>query len=251
MTGNSPEVRVVASADAAVPILLDEIRRVVGTPAPLIGLANGVTYGKVWGIFAAELDTRAMSSDFVLTHPDEYLGFGPEDHGGTVHELVTLCPQIGGLVRDGRFFCVPSDGGAESIAAHERRIVRCGGFALQFLGLGRNGHLASNEPGTPFDSHVHVATIAECTRADLAARFAAATVPRQAVTIGIGTMLGARRLVLCAFGTAKVPAVGAMMHGAVDPACPASALRRHGNALIVLDREAAVGLDEKAAPKGA
>jgi glucosamine-6-phosphate deaminase len=129
-----------------------------------------------------------------------------------------------------------------AIAAHAERLQLAGGVALQFVGIGRNAHLAFNEPGTPFDVGFHTATLSAATRDDARARFAPDEPPRRAVTSGLATILAARRIVLCAFGAAKAPAVQSMLHGEVSPACPASVLRRHGNVLVVLDRAAAAGL---------
>jgi len=126
--------------------------------------------------------------------------------------------------------------------AHEQRLQRAGGVRLQFLGIGRNGHVAFNEPGTPFELDFHLTTLAATTRDDARARFAPDEPPRQAVTSGLATIAASQRLVLCAFGKAKADAVRAMLKGEVCPACPATALRAHRNLLVLLDREAAGGL---------
>jgi len=158
-----------------------------------------------------------------------------------VHELTTACPALQGMLARGTFFPVPHDGDPASVRAHEERLARAGGVGVQFLGIGRNGHLAFNEPGTPFDRGFHVTALAASTRDDARARFAPTEPPTHAVTSGLATILAAKRLVLCAFGAAKAPAVAAMRHGPIDPSCPASLLRRHPNALVLLDRAAASG----------
>jgi glucosamine-6-phosphate deaminase len=110
---------------------------------------------------------------------------------------------------------------------------------LQLLGIGRNGHLAFNEPGHAVRQRLprHHAG-----GDDARGRAGPLRCPRaaeQAVTSGLATILAARRLVLCAFGKAKAAAVRAMLHGPLDVACPASLLRRHGNVSVLLDAEAA------------
>ena len=129
--------------------------------------------------------------------------------------------------------------------AHAAKIARAGGVTLQFLGIGRNGHLAFNEPGTPFDRGMHVAALTETTRDDARARFLTGEPPTHAVTSGLATILDSRRIVLCAFGRAKADALRAMLHGEVGVACPASALRGHSRALVLIDREAQGGIDPR------
>jgi glucosamine-6-phosphate deaminase len=237
-----PEVRILPDAAEAVPILLDEVRALLaGAGSALLGLATGGTFRPFLRAFAAALAAGQLMGQerLLVTHLDEYLGFPPERQGGMVHELVTCCPPLQHLLRRGAFLPVPHVADPAALAAHEERLARAGGVGLQFLGVGRNGHLAFHEPGVPFDRGFHVAELAAVTRDDARAHFAPAEPPTHAVTSGVATILAARRLLLCAFGRAKAAAVAAMLHGPIEPACPASALRQHGNALVLLDREAA------------
>jgi glucosamine-6-phosphate deaminase len=159
-----------------------------------------------------------------------------------VHELTSHCPPLRELLGRGSFLPVPGDGSDASVRSHAERLQRAGGVDLQLLGIGRNGHLAFNEPGTPFSAGFHVTTLAETTRQDAQQRFAPAEPPRRAVTSGLATILAARRLVLCAFGEAKAAAVAAMLHGPTGEHCPATVLRQHRNVLVLLDRAAAAAL---------
>jgi glucosamine-6-phosphate deaminase len=238
----SPNLRILANAAAAVPELVDEVRALlVRKPRPLLGFATGGTFAAFLQALQVELTNgRIASADNLLaTHLDEYLGFPPDRVGGMVHELGTACPYLLHMLARGTFFPVPHDSEASSLRAHEQRLQRAGGVQLQFLGIGRNGHLAFNEPGTPFDSGFHVTTLAETTRDDARARFRPAEPPTHAVTSGLATILAAERLVLCAFGKAKASAVAAMLQGPVGPQCPASVVRTHKNVLVLLDRDAA------------
>lgn len=237
-----PEVRILPDAAAAVPILLDEVRGLLaGAERPLLGLATGGTFRPFLRALAAALASGQLAgADRLLaTHLDEYVDFPPDRRGGMVHELTTECPPLQEMQRRGAFLPVPHVAEPAALAAHEERLARAGGVGLQFLGIGRNGHLAFHEPGVPFDRGFHVAELASSTRDDARARFAPAEPPTHAVTSGVATILAARRLVLCAFGSTKAAPVAAMLHGPIDPVCPASALRRHGNALVLLDRAAA------------
>jgi glucosamine-6-phosphate deaminase len=236
-----PEVRVLPDAAAAVPILLDELRQAVGTGGrPLLGFATGGTYAAMLQALAPQLAAgRPAATAFTATHLDEYIGFGPQRRGGMVHELVAHCPPFGAMLARGDFLPVPSDGGASGLQAHEAALAALGGVALQFLGIGRNGHLAFNEPGTPLDLGFHVAELAASTRADARPRFQPAPVPTHAATAGLRTILGARRLVLCAFGGTKAAAVRAMLRDPPSSQCPAAAIRSHPRALVLLDPAAA------------
>lgn len=233
-------MRILDHAAAATPLLLDELRRAIAArPNALIGFATGGTFAPLLTALDAELRAGRMGGRFLATHLDEYLGFGPERAGGMVHELGERCPALLALLPRGAFFPVPHDGGDAGLAAHGERLRRAGGVQLQLLGIGRNGHLAFNEPGTPLDRGFHVATLAEVTRADARARFAPAEPPTQAATAGLATILAAERLVVCAFSDAKTAAVRAMLTGPIDPSCPASVVRRHRDALVLLDPAAA------------
>lgn len=239
----SPEIRVLATAEAAVPVLLEELRAVMSAEGrPLVSFATGSTFSAMLRALGSEFQSGGIGNDFVATHLDEYLGFPPERRGGMVQELVTQCPPLGEKLRSGTFLPVPHQEDGDAIEAHSLRLQRAGGVALQFLGIGRNGHIAFNEPGTSFEVGFHATDLAEATRRDAQSRFRPDEPPRRAVTSGIATIFAAERLVLCAFSAAKADAVRAMLQGDVTPACPASALRRHPNLLVMLDREAAAGL---------
>ncbi|MFM1871068.1 MAG: hypothetical protein RL398_490 [Planctomycetota bacterium] len=242
--GSSPSVQVLPSAADAVPLLLDEIRSVIAAHRrPLVGFATGGTFTAMLRALAGELASgRIDPQSFVATHLDEYTGFPPDRRGGMVHELGEACPQLLDMLSRGSFFPVPFDGTASSLNAHTERLRRAGGVRLQFLGIGRNGHLAFNEPGTPWDSEFHVTKLAQSTRDDAKKRFAPEEPPIEAATSGLSTILRASRLVLCAFGEAKADAVAGMLAQPESVQCPASILRRHANVRILLDPAAAAKL---------
>ncbi|HEB53465.1 MAG TPA: hypothetical protein ENI87_09450 [bacterium] len=244
----TPEVRVLGAADAAVPLLLDELRGAIARgQRPLVSFATGSTYTAFFRALDAELqEGRIANADFLGTHLDEFIAFEPSRRGGMVHELTLRCPALRDMLARGSFLPVPCYGSEGSLRAHEERIERAGGVKLQYLGLGRNGHIAFNEPGASFDEGFHVTMLAESTRADAKSRFVPDEPPRRAVTAGLRSILGAERIVLCAFGKAKADAVHDMLKGEIHANCPASALRRHPNVLVLLDPEAASSLDADA-----
>ncbi len=209
-----------------------------------IGFATGDTYAGFFQRIADAVDMGALDlGDVYATHLDEYVGCAPTTPGGMVHELVTRCPPLSDLLHAGRFLPVPYVGTEASLDDHERRLAARGGVALQFLGLGRNGHFAFNEPGTPFERGFHRTALAPETRVDAMDRFDPEEPPSEAVTAGPATVLAARRLVVAAKGAAKAPALRDMLEGPIDPGCPASVLRRHADCVVYADAEAVALVD--------
>jgi len=129
---------------------------------------------------------------------------------------------------------------------YERAIEAAGGLDLCLLGIGPNGHVAFNEPGSAFDSRTRVVELADDTRAAAAAAFGAEAVPAFALTIGIATILSARRCVLLAYGAAKADVVARAVESAPSPELPASALQRHPGVTVILDAAAASRLAKSA-----
>ena len=112
---------------------------------------------------------------------------------------------------------------------------------IQVLGIGGNGHIGFNEPGTPFTEETHIVDLTEKTRSDNARFFEndINKVPTQAITMGIATIMKAKKILLVASGANKADAVAAMVNGPVDPACPASVLQNHPDVVVIVDEEAA------------
>jgi len=212
-----------------------------GRPDAVLGLPAGNTPLPVY----TELIRRRRAGEvsfararaFIL---DEYLGL-PPDHPATFRRMTSeaffdhvdfqagyaRAPEIGA-------------GDPKLEATHyEARIVAAGGLDLALLGIGSNGHIAFNEPGATFDSRSRVITLADDTRRALLPSFGAEPVPTQAITMGIGTILDARRCVLIAFGAGKADIVARAIEGPATAQVPASSLQIHPDALVVLDEAAA------------
>lgn len=128
--------------------------------------------------------------------------------------------------------------------AYEEKIVAAGGIDLQLLGLGRNGHIGFNEPTGSLRSRTWIKILSEQTLRDNSDVFGSLeSMPRHAITMGIGTILDAKRCLLIAFGPSKTRAVERMVEGPLSAMCPASALQLHPRATVVLDESAAAGLE--------
>lgn len=128
----------------------------------------------------------------------------------------------------------------DDMLAYDRAISDAGGIDLQLLGIGVNGHIAFNEPGTPFNSLTHLVQLTEETR-QVNARFfnSINEVPTHAICMGIRTIMNAQNIILIATGANKAEAVKNTVYGPVTPDCPASVLQLHPNFTIFADEDAA------------
>jgi glucosamine-6-phosphate deaminase len=128
---------------------------------------------------------------------------------------------------------------AAECAAFTKLIEDAGGLELAVVGIGRNGHIAFNEPGSPFDSRARLVELTEETREPYVEAFGSLeATPARGLTLGIADLRAARRVVLLALGADKAEIVSQALEGAVTDAVPASVLRRHDNLTVVLDQPA-------------
>jgi glucosamine-6-phosphate deaminase len=135
-----------------------------------------------------------------------------------------------------------ADPDAEALA-YDAAIRAAGGLDLQVLGIGHNGHIGFNEPGTPADSRTHAVLLTDKTRQANARFFATLDdVPTRALTMGIGTILEAREILLLANGADKAEIMAAALRGPVTPDNPASFLQKHPRVTVIIDAAAAATL---------
>jgi glucosamine-6-phosphate deaminase len=229
--------RAAASRQAA-RLLADEL----ASPLPVLGLATGssveLVYAELAALISADPALRAgirRAQGFAL---DEYVGLPAGDPNSYLATLERQLAIPSGLPLDRLH--VPPGSIAEDPGRYDEQISAAGGVGVQLLGIGGNGHIGFNEPGSPLDSGTRLITLDERTRRDNARFFASpAQVPIQAVTQGIGTILRARRLVLLAFGAQKAKALAAALAGPVTPQLPASALQHHPDVIVLADPDAA------------
>src|SRR6201996_8077158 len=242
MTSVAPFRLVIADSSAAsrwaARLLADELI----SPQPVLGLATGssveLVYEELAALVSADSTLRSgigRAQGFAL---DEYVGLPAGDPNSY---LATLERQLAipvGLPLDRLH--VPAASTADDPGRYDEQISAAGGVAVQLLGIGGNGHIGFNEPGSPLDAGTRLITLDERTREDNARFFASpAQVPTHAVTQGIGTILRARRIVLLAFGARKAKALAAALTGPVTPQLPASALQRHPDVIVLADPGAA------------
>lgn len=129
-------------------------------------------------------------------------------------------------------------------AAYEDAIARAGGIDLQILGIGANGHIGFNEPADALEARTHRVRLLDSTRRDNAAQFGGdkSRVPTEALTMGVGTIFGAREIILVATGSDKARCIERTVHGPVTTHLPASILQLHRHVEVLVDRAAAARL---------
>ena len=235
------EVIVVPTEAAAGELVADAIETLVQRrPDAVLGVATGSTPLPVYRALASRALPLRRVRAFAL---DEYVGLPqghPESYAAVVRREVTdplgLDPA---LVR------VPGDGGSLATAGedYEAAIAAAGGVDLQLLGIGTDGHIGFNEPGSSLASRTRIKTLTEQTRRDNARFFSSLDdVPRHCITQGLGTIREARHLVLLAFGAAKAAAVAGAVEGPVTASLPGSAIQLHPHVTVILDEAAAARL---------
>jgi len=213
-----------ALSQRAAEILLAGIRR---DPRLVLGLPTGRTpVGMYERVVAACAREYHCFRDVATFNLDEYAGI-PRDHPGSYYTFM----------REHLFDHIdidPANAHFPDGTAYEGQIAAAGGLGLTFLGLGGNGHIAFNEPGTPFTSRTRMVALSEYTRAANASLFPDGRVPTHAITMGIATILESREIVLLAVGPNKRAAIERLRSGEVTEEFPASALWGHRNVHVIV-----------------
>ena len=207
--------------------------------AQVLGLATG---SSPLGLYQKMTNSSVDYSNLISINLDEYVGLKPTDpqsyHYFMEHHLFTQKPFAKSFIPDG------SNLNATKVINHYNQILATYPIDTQILGIGNNGHIGFNEPGTPFDSQTHKAKLTPAT-INANARFFTSNkdVPTEAYTMGIGSILQAKHIILLAFGEQKADAINKMVNGKITTAVPASALQQHPNVTVILDKQAASKLN--------
>ena len=226
---------------AAAEIVADVMK---ANPACVLGLATGSTpvgmYKKLIEKNAAgEIDFSAVTT----VNLDEYYPISPEnDQSYRYFMNENLFNHVN--IDKTRTF-VPDGQAANPEAAceaYEKTVAAVGAADIQVLGIGRNGHIGFNEPDAALEVRTHVTGLTESTIKANARFFASeADVPTKALTMGIGTILNAKKIIILANGAAKHAAVSKMLEGKLDTSCPASLLNLHADVTVICDEAALNG----------
>lgn len=238
----SPSLTIVADAATGARVVADRIEDLIRSrPDAVLALPTGRTPLPLYD----ELTDRCRSGriDFGRVRTfnlDEWIGLRP---GSPSSYAAFMAEHLFSRVNFRPENCHLPDGTAPDLdaecARYERQIREAGGIDLAILGIGHNGHIGFNEPGTPFTARTHVAQVTPETRASNRWTFASDDVPSRAITVGIATILDARAIVLMATGADKAEVLARALNGEIDPSVPASALRLHARVQVVADAAAA------------
>jgi len=242
MRVNSVEVIVGGDPAGLARRTADVVQEYLGsTRDPVLGLATGASVRPLYRELIRRHRREQLSFSGVRSFLlDDYIGLGPE-HPQCYGNLIET--EFSGHVDiEPENLYAPDCRAADPELECDRydRLVTRAGVGLQMLGVGRNGHLAFNEPGSSFESRTRVVRLAAATRADNARYFDGPDqVPALAMTQGIATISQAAHLLVLATGPSKAEAVRAALEGPITSAVPASAIRRHSRVTVLLDPSAA------------
>jgi glucosamine-6-phosphate deaminase len=236
-------VRLFTTAESVARSLAADIARTIAAAPPtVLGLPTGRTpiplYRHLVRLHRGGRIDLTRLSTFNL---DEFLGLSPRDPRSYQAFMRAHLFDHVGMSRGQTHFLngLAPDVDAEC-ARYERSIERAGGIDLQILGVGANGHIGFNEPGPALVARTHRSRLRAATRRANAGLFGSASaVPKEALSMGMGTILRARRIVLVATGVGKARCVERLIQGSVTPKLPASFLQLHQRAEIWLDAAAA------------
>lgn len=239
------EVIIVKDYDAVSEKAFEVMKEVVTSKkAPVLGLATGSSpIGLYKNMIKDHKENGTSYADVRTFNLDEYVGIDrnhEQSYWTFMHENL-FC----GIDVKEENVHVPYGSTKADCEAYEKAMEDVS-VDIQVLGIGANGHIGFNEPGTPFDILTHIVDLTENTRQANARFFDddINKVPTQAISMGIGTIMKAKKVLLVANGENKADAVKAMIEGPVDTACAASALQNHPDVTVVIDKAAASKLSK-------
>ncbi|TGE25820.1 glucosamine-6-phosphate deaminase [Hymenobacter aquaticus] len=227
-------------------------RNAAGQPC-VLGLATGSTPTRLYEELVRLHQQEGLSFQKVITfNLDEYFPMAPDSLQSYVrfmHEYlfdhIDIRPE-NVHIPDGT---VAPEQVGEFCRRYEEQIREAGGIDLQLLGIGRTGHIGFNEPGSGAASRTRLITLDHITRTDAASDFyGEENVPRRAITMGVGTILEAREVMLLAWGEGKAAVVKRMVEGDMTDSVPATYLQKHANVHVILDEAAAAELTRVKTP---
>lgn len=217
------------------------IEKVNGSSAPVLGLATGGTpLGTYRFLREDHLNNQTSYQHVYTVNLDEYVGLSPDDDNSYTFYMKK---ELFGHIDIPASHTHLPDGMAADLQGECRRyeslIERLGGVDLQLLGLVMNGHIGFNEPGTPFSSETHVVELTDSTRKANARYFdSLSSVPAQALTMGIATIMRSKQILLLVSGKKKAGILAKLLSEQPNEDIPASVLNMHQDVVIIADSDA-------------
>ncbi|MGJ0716792.1 glucosamine-6-phosphate deaminase [Enterococcus faecalis] len=225
----------VANAEEGGKKAFELIKEGMNNGEKVLGLATGSTPETLYKeMTASDIDFTEMTS----VNLDEYVGLGGEDEQSYRYfmnkHLFDKKPFKETFVPNGKAEDL------DAASAEYEKIIDAHPVDIQILGIGQNGHIGFNEPGTPLDSLTHVVELTESTiNANKRYFDKVEDVPTRAVSMGIGSIMKGKKMILMAYGEAKAEAIKGMIDGPVTTDMPASALQNHQDVVVIIDDAAA------------
>ncbi len=221
------------------------MRAVVEKENPVLGLATGSSPIGLYKKMIADHNSRGTSyKDCITFNLDEYIGL-PRNHDQSYYTFMheNLFDHLDIPEKNIHIPAGDADDEEEECVRYEQ-LLKQYTLDIQVLGIGSDGHIGFNEPGSSFDSVTHITALAEQTIKDNARFFEGKTdrVPAKAITMGLASIMRARKILLIAVGANKADAIYNMIKGPLSTDCPASILQNHEDVTVILDKEAAARL---------
>ena len=235
-----------AIAEYTAELLIRQIKEKNNT---VLGLATGSTMEPLYQELSTQVSTQNINlgdlSTFTL---NEYVGLGADHAESYAHYMQEHLFNRLAFVAHRNF--LPdglSHDPEQQCANYSQQIEQAGSIDIQLLGIGKNGHIGFNEPGTPFTSRCHVVKLSEQTRQDNSRFFSSINaVPSHAITLGIHDIMQAAQIILIATGANKAEIIAELYDSEVNVNLPASILKTHQRARVFVDQEAAQLLPQEA-----
>lgn len=215
--------------------------KIISSERLVLGLPTGGTPEKMYDYLAEKINDNKVDLSHVYTvNLDEYVGLDGSHVASYRHYMDTVFFNKVSIPKENTN--VPN-GLAEDLnqeaSRYDQLIEDMGGIDLMVMGIGRNGHIAFNEPGTSFDVGTHVTELTQDTIEANSRYFSSyEEVPKKALTMGLSTMMKTKSIILLASGAGKKNAVDKMLNGEITEEVPASILQQHDNVTVIADEEA-------------
>lgn len=224
------------------------LRRLAAKPDLVLGLPTGRTPRELYRELVRH--HRAGQADFSRVKTfniDEYCGLGATDAGSFRRFMrEEFFDHVNVPAENIHFPRAVADNAVEDSRLYEESIAGAGGIDVMILGVGIDGHLGFNMPGSLLDSRTRLVQINEATRAENRSFFPPGSeVPTHAVTMGLGTLMDSRSCMVLAFGARKAPVLAGALQGPVTAELPASLVQQHPDTVVFLDRAAAAELRKR------